>query len=102
MHSWRVIFPLLVILALLLSLPGSILAQEPEILALIEHGPYGIGWTNMTFLDDARENWELETVIWYPAPGAKVPEDRVSVPFTSSNELSDHDAVEAPCPNVTW
>ncbi|MFC1961417.1 alpha/beta hydrolase family protein [Chloroflexota bacterium] len=66
MQIWRVVFPVLVVVLLVLSLPGSIIAQDDEALPLAETGPYGVGTTTLNLVDENREDRELVTDIWYP------------------------------------
>lgn len=42
-------------------------SQEIELPPLTEPGLYGVRLTKMTFVDESREDWELETYVWYPA-----------------------------------
>lgn len=57
---------ILTILALNVFVIG-VQAQAVEQSPLIEPGPYGVGRTLLTFIDESREDWELQTLIWYPA-----------------------------------
>ena len=87
----RLILIILLMLAIGLSNPASYLqAQEEAQLPLAEQGPYGVGWTTITFVDADREDRELLTGIWYPAI---VPEERQE-DFTllDNGPLDDRDA----------
>jgi predicted dienelactone hydrolase len=63
----RILVILLVAILLLAIMVNSVPAQETEALPLGEHGPYGVGWRRVIYVDESRGNRRLETIIWYPA-----------------------------------
>ena len=63
----RMLVILLTMILLLAIMVGSVPAQDAETLPLGEHGPYGVGWRRVTYVDESRGNRRLETIIWYPA-----------------------------------
>ena len=65
--AWRVVFPVLVTVAMVFSLPGVGIAQEEEVLPLAGAGSYSVGAQQLTFIDDSRDNRELRIAVWYPA-----------------------------------
>lgn len=99
MQTRRVVFPVIVVLLMVLSLPMSIMAQEDEVLVLAEHGPYGVGWRSVTFVDESREDRELQTMIWYPAiiPAGQE-EDRQMYGLFDA----EPDTEVAPYPLILW
>jgi len=64
------IFFVLVIMALA-GLVNSTAAQETTFPPLTEPGPYGVGMQVMTFVDESRGDWEVDTYIWYPVDKTK-------------------------------
>ncbi len=77
MRKLRILSIVLVSIMALTMLVRPAPAQESETLPLAEYGPYGVGVTTMTFVDESREDRELVTEIWYPAiipDGEETPE----------------------------
>ena len=58
---------LMVLFVLLSAFVGVVQSQSVELPPLTEPGPYGVRIQKMTFVDESRDNWELEAFIWYPA-----------------------------------
>jgi hypothetical protein len=65
----RVIFVLLILT--LAGLATSTAAQETTLPPLTDPGPYGVGQQVMTFVDESRGDWQLQTYIWYPVDKTK-------------------------------
>ena len=64
------VFCVLLILALT-GLATSTAAQETTTPPLTELGPFGVARQVMTFVDESRGDWELETYVWYPVDKTK-------------------------------
>ncbi len=73
---------------------GAVQGQEIRLPSLAEPGPYDVYYTELTFVDENREDWELQTLIWFPADTAQgtpafqgsslltnVPPDRRGAPY---------------------
>jgi predicted dienelactone hydrolase len=97
MRLSRILVISLTAILLLAIAVGSVPAQEAETLPLAERGPYGVGMTTMTFVDESREDRELLTGIWYPAIIPEGEED-------SQQGLRDAepDAQDAPYPLILF
>ena len=67
MKHLHILLILMMVAMLLVMMVGSAPAQEVATLSLAEHGPYGVGWQLMTFVDESRQGAKLQTTIWYPA-----------------------------------
>lgn len=77
MRLSRILPGVLTLLIVLTSIVGPALAQDDEALPLAEPGPYAVGVTTLTFIDENRDGREVVTEIWYPAiipEGEGVPE----------------------------
>ena len=89
-------------LLLLLGLPtGSarlIQAQEATLPPLTDPGPYGVRLIRMTFVDDIREDWELETFVFYPADKAQ----GTSIPNSLLLKDAPPDLSDAPYPLIIY
>ena len=46
---------------------GAAQAQSTGLPPLTEPGPYGVGIKILHLVDPSRENWTLDTYVWYPA-----------------------------------
>ena len=64
----RLTFAALLILCFfaLTMLVGGVQSQADALPPLNEPGPYGVLLTKMTFTDESRGDWQLETRLWYP------------------------------------
>ena len=68
----RIFVILMMVVVLLTMMVDQVPAQEAAPLPLAEHGPYGVGWQLIPFVDESR-GVKLQTMIWYPAT---IPEGR--------------------------
>ncbi len=64
---WVLLTVLIAFLAMFSTFVGVVQSQSEALPPLTEPGPYGVRVTRMTFGDESRENWKLETWLWYPA-----------------------------------
>lgn len=62
-----VLLIVLLLLGALTVLAGDGQSQEDRLPPLTDPGPYGVRLMNMTFVDESRDDWEIETFILYPA-----------------------------------
>ena len=46
---------------------GAVKAQSTDLPPLTEPGPYGVRLKILHLVDPSRENWTLDTLVWYPA-----------------------------------
>lgn len=63
---------LAIVIVVLHAFPAPVPAQEPPAMPLAEPGPYGVGISNPTFIDESREGRRLLTLIWYPAQAGEI------------------------------
>jgi predicted dienelactone hydrolase len=87
----------LILIIVLISAVGPVPAQESTPTLLAEYGPYDVGKTAMTFVDESRDDRELDIVIWYPA---LIP-DGVEAPDTSLSD-AEPDTGGAPYPLIMY
>lgn len=73
------------------------LAQQTPLMELAESGPYDVGYTTITFVDQSRDNRELVTEIWYPA---LIP-DSEEIPETGLRD-AEPDFSAAPYPLILY
>ena len=50
---------------------GAVQAQSSDLPPLTEPGPYGVGIKILQLTDPIRENWTVETTVWFPADPSK-------------------------------
>ena len=50
---------------------GAVQAQSTDLPPLTEPGPYGVGIKMLQLTDPSRENWTVETTVWFPADPSK-------------------------------
>jgi len=92
------VFCVLLILALT-GLATSTAAQETTTPPLTELGPFGVARQVMTFVDESRGDWELETYVWYPVDKTK------GTPLMTGSSLlkdSPPDRSGAPYPLIVY
>ncbi len=67
--SRRFVFVMLVVVlfSFLSVFVGAVESQANELPLLTKPGPYGVTVKGLTFDDPSRENWKLDTLVWYPA-----------------------------------
>jgi predicted dienelactone hydrolase len=97
MVTKRVFFVLLVLA--LAGLANSTAAQETTLPPLTDPGPYGVGTQMITFVDESRGDWQLQTFIWYPVDKTK------GTPVTGSKLLwkdAPPDRSGAPYPLIVF
>ncbi len=97
MVTKRVFFVLLILA--LARLVTSTAAQETTTPPLTDPGPYGASVQAMTFVDESRGDWQLQTFIWYPVDKTK------GTPFMGSKLLrkdAPPDRSGAPYPLIVY
>ena len=68
---FRILTSLMIVAASFLVLSASAVTVHSqgadELAPLTEPGPYGVGLKLLDFVDEQREDWHLETYVWFPA-----------------------------------
>lgn len=88
------------ILVISTTLPIYISAQEESAaLPLAAEGPYGVGFQWMSFVDENRQDRQVQTAIWYPAI---VPQGETEQGLTRGLLDAEPDSAEAPYPLILY
>ena len=95
-----------ILMVMLGILPGTTLARQVEELPLSEEGMYTTGLQLLTFVDEVREDREVQIAIFYPAvepedTSARDTAELLGAPFSGFRD-AEPDMAEAPYPLILF
>lgn len=91
----RIFLVVVIAVLMVLAMSVNVWAQDDAGYALAEFGPYGVGWTTLSFVDDARDGRDVVVEVWYPAV---IPDGEAYIP--GGLQDAQPDAADGPYPLV--